>query len=120
VYTVSVSPISSRKSLLDHNIFTSIPANYGTSILAGYAIGARLEFMLTSVAFAVGVASVPMVGMAIGADRVARARRITWTAGIVSFVSVGLIGTLIAIFPGLWVEIFTRDAGVSAAGRLDM
>ena len=73
--------------------------------------------MLTSVAFAVGIASVPMVGMAIGADRIARARRIAWTAGLVSFVSVGVIGTLIAIFPDLWVEIFTRDAGVRAASR---
>ena len=58
-------------------------AQFGTEILAGYGIGARLEFMLTSIAFAVGIASVPMVGMAIGARRVARARRIAWTAGCV-------------------------------------
>ena len=35
-------------------------------------IGARLEIMLTSLAFAVGIASVPMVGMAIGGGQVAR------------------------------------------------
>jgi MATE family, multidrug efflux pump len=58
-----------------------------------------------------------MVGMAIGAGRIARARRIAWTAGLVSFVSVGLIGTLIVIFPDLWVDIFTRGAGVRAASR---
>jgi Na+-driven multidrug efflux pump len=58
-----------------------------------------------------------MIGMAIGAGRVARARRIAWTAGLVSFVSVGLIGTLIAIFPDLWVNIFTGDPGVRAASR---
>jgi len=34
-----------------------------------------------------------------------------------SFVSVGLVGTVIAIFPDLWVEIFTRDPGVRAASR---
>jgi Na+-driven multidrug efflux pump len=73
--------------------------------------------MLTSVAFAVGIASVPMIGMAVGAERIARARRIAWTAGLLSFASVGLIGTLIAIFPDLWVEIFTRDPGVRAASR---
>jgi len=55
--------------------------------------------------------------MAIGAGRVARARRIAWTAGMVSFVSVGLIGTFIAIFPDLWVNIFTSDPGVRAASR---
>jgi Na+-driven multidrug efflux pump len=92
-------------------------AQFGTEILAGYGVGARLEFMLTSVAFAVGIASVPMIGMAVGAERVARARRIAWIAGCVSFVSVGLVGTVIAIFPDLWVEIFTKDPGVRAASR---
>ena len=47
--------------------------------------------MLTSVAFSVGIASVPMIGMAIGAEKIARARRIAWTAGLISFVSVGAI-----------------------------
>src|SRR5437660_789943 len=113
----AVSCFSPLQSVLSISIFTHMLAGFGTQILAGYGIGARLEFMLTSVAFAVGIASVPMVGMAIGADRIARARRIAWTAGLVSFVSVGVIGTLIAIFPDLWVEIFTRDAGVRAASR---
>ena len=43
--------------------------------LAGYGIGARLEFLLIPVVFAVGVASVPMVGMAIGARDIERGRR---------------------------------------------
>src|SRR6202140_3787864 len=73
--------------------------------------------MLTSIAFAVGIASVPMVGFAIGARRVARARWIALIAGCVSFVSVGLVATVIAIFPDLWVDIFTRDPGVRAASR---
>jgi Na+-driven multidrug efflux pump len=58
-----------------------------------------------------------MVGMAIGAGRVARARRIAWIAGCVSFASVGVIATIIAIFPDLWVNIFTNDPGVRAASR---
>src|ERR1700726_3201383 len=113
----AVSCLSPLQSVLTISIFTHLLAGFGTKILAGYGIGARLEFMLTSVAFAVGIASVPMVGMAIGAGRVARARRIAWTAGSVSFISVGLIGTLIAIFPDIWVNIFTGDPGVRAASR---
>src|SRR6266700_2491805 len=113
----AIACFSPLQSVLTISIFTHMLAGFGTEILAGYGIGARLEFMLTSVAFAVGIASVPMVGMAVGADRIARARRIAWTAGLVSFVSVGLIGTLIAIFPDLWVNIFTGDAGVRAASR---
>ena len=112
-----VSCFSPLQSVLTISIFTHMLAGFGTAVLAGYGIGARLEFMLTSVAFAVGIASVPMIGMAIGAERVARARRIAWTAGLVSFVAVGVIGTFIAIFPDLWVNIFTDDPGVRAASR---
>src|SRR6267378_6479671 len=113
----AVSCLSPLQSVLTISIFTHMLAGFGTAILAGYGIGARLEFMLTSVAFAVGIPSVPMIGMAIGAGRIARARRIAWTAGSISFVSVGLIGTFIAIFPDLWVNIFTDDASVRVASR---
>src|SRR5262249_43637763 len=92
-------------------------ASFGTEVLAGYGIGARLEFLLTSVSFSFGIASVPMIGMAIGAQRIARARKIAWTAGTVSFVAVGAIATFIAIFPDLWVNIFTDDAAVRATSR---
>jgi len=113
----AISCFSPLQSVLTISIFTHMLAGFGTEILAGYGIGARLEFMLTSVAFAVGIASVPMIGMAVGAKRIARARRIAWTAGSVSFVCVGAIATIIAIFPDLWVDIFTGDAGVRAASR---
>jgi MATE family, multidrug efflux pump len=112
-----VSCFSPLQSVLTISIFTHMLARFGTEILAGYGIGARLEFMLTSVAFAFGIASVPMVGMAIGAGREVRARRIAWTAGCVSFIGVGAVATIIAIFPDLWVDIFTGDAGVRAASR---
>jgi Na+-driven multidrug efflux pump len=108
---------SPLQSVLTITIFTHMLAQFGTEILAGYGIGARLEFMLTSIAFAVGIASVPMVGMAIGAQLIVRARRIALIAGCVSFVSVGIVGTVIALFPDLWVDIFTRDPGVRAASR---
>ena len=113
----AVSCFSPLQSVLTVSIFTQMLAGFGTEILAGYGVGARLEFMLTSIAFAVGIASVPMVGMAIGARKVARARRIALTAGCVAFVSVGLVATVIAFFPDLWVNIFTRDPGVRAASR---
>src|SRR5438105_15833872 len=92
-----ISCFSPLQSVLTISIFTHMLASFGTEILAGYGIGARLEFLLTSISFSIGIASVPMVGMAVGAERIARARKIAWTAGFVSFVSVGAIATLIAI-----------------------
>ena len=113
----AVSCFSPLQSVLTISIFTHMLAGFGTEILAGYGIGARLEFLLTSVSFAIGIASVPMVGMAVGARLIARARRIAWTAGSVAFVSVGAIATLVALFPDIWVNIFTDDASVRAASH---
>src|SRR6202048_4734377 len=62
----AISCLSPLQSVLTISIFTHLLANFGTAVLAGYGIGARLEFMLTSVSFAVGIASVPINGLAIG------------------------------------------------------
>jgi Na+-driven multidrug efflux pump len=113
----AVSCFSPLQIMLTVTILTHLLANFGTEVLAGYGIGARLEFMLTSLAFAVGIASVPMIGMAIGAGRIARARRIAWTAGGVSFAAVGLFGGFFAVFPDIWVNLFTDNAAVRAASR---
>src|SRR5262249_2783963 len=113
----AIACFSPLQSVLTISIFTHMLAKFGTPILAGYGIGARLEFMLTSIAFSVGIGSVPMIGMAIGAGRVARARRIAWIAGIVAFIAVGSLASSIAIGPALWVNIFTDNAAVRAASR---
>lgn len=110
-----LSPLQTVGAIL---ILTAIAARFGTETLAGYGIGSRVEFLLVPVAFAVGVAALPMVGIAIGANQVARARRVAWTAGVMGGGGLGLIGVLLAIAPGLWVSIFTRDPGVAAAAEL--
>src|SRR3984893_18754922 len=57
------SPI---QSVLTISIFTHMLAGFGAAVLAGYGIGARLEFLLTSLSLSFGIASVPLLGMAIG------------------------------------------------------
>jgi putative MATE family efflux protein len=114
----AVAAFSPLQAVLTVLILTSVVAGFGTEALAGYGIGARLEFLLVPIVFAVGVASVPMVGMAIGAGDVARARRVAWTAGGVAAIAVGLIGAVVAIWPDLWSGLFTRDPGVRAAANL--
>jgi Na+-driven multidrug efflux pump len=98
-------------------VVTSLVAAHGSDALAGYGIGSRLEFLLVPIAFGVGVAAVPMVGMAIGAGDVARARRVAWTAGAVSATLLGSIGLLLMAAPDLWVTWFSRDAAVLAHAR---
>src|SRR3954465_13920458 len=111
----AVACLSPLQSVLTILIFTKILAGFGTETLAGYGLGSRLEFLLIPISFAFGVASVPMVGMAIGAGLVARAPRVAWTAGAASALSVGLVGLVVALKPTLWISLFTSDAGVTAA-----
>ena len=113
----AVSCLSPLQTVLTILIFTKILASFGTETLAGYGMGSRLEFLLTPIAFAFGVASVPMVGMAMGAGLVTRARQVAWTAGAASSLIVGLIGVIVAIWPALWVSLFTSDPGVTAAAN---
>jgi putative MATE family efflux protein len=113
----AISCLSPLQSVLSILIFTKILAGFGTVTLAGYGMGSRLEFLLIPIAFAFGVASVPMVGMAMGAGLVKRARRVAWTAGAAAGITVGLVGLIVAIDPALWVSLFTRDPGVTAAAN---
>ena len=110
----AVSCLSPLQTVLTIVIFTKILAGFGTTVLAGYGIGSRLEFLLIPIAFAVGTASIPMVGMAMGAGLVARARRVAWIAAAAAGVVVGLI---VAINPALWASLFTSDPGVTEAAH---
>lgn len=110
-----ISPIQSVATVL---VLTRLVAHFGVPALAGYGIGARLEFLLIPIAFAIGVACVPMVGMAIGAGDVARARRVAWTGGLMSAALLGAVGLFFAIFPQLWSRLFTHDVAVLESARL--
>ena len=106
----AIACFSPLQSVLTISIFTHMLAKFGTAILAGYGIGARLEFLLTSIAFC--------VRHRLGADdrhggrrrphrprpahrldrggerlRLRRCDRRAWSRS----------------FPDLWVNIFTRQ-----------
>lgn len=114
----AVSMVSPLQSVLTILLLTGFVARLGPLPLAGYAIGQRLEFLLIPISFGIGVAALPMVGMAMGAGQVARARRVAWTAGAVSAANLGVIGLAVALVPDLWAALFTQDAAVLAHARL--
>ncbi len=108
----AVACLSPLQSVLTMLLLAGFVARLGVLPLAGYAIGQRLEFLLSTIAFGVGLASVPMVGMAVGAGLIDRARRIAWTAGALSAFNLGVVGLLVAFNPDLWAAMFTQDAAV--------
>jgi len=111
----AVACLSPLQTVLTILVLTRLVAHFGTDALAGYGIGTRLEFLLVPIAFAVGVASVPLVGMAIGAGHIERARRAAWVAARVAFAMLGTLGLLLALLPDLWSGLFTQDTAVLAS-----
>ena len=87
--------------------------------LAGYGLGARLEFLMIPVIFGIGAAMTAMVGANMGAGQVDRALRVAWTGSCAAAVIVGGIGLLLAVFPDLWLGMFLDPSNTGAldAGR---
>jgi putative MATE family efflux protein len=103
-----LSPLQSTTTVM---VLTALVARFGVEAVAGYGIGARLEFLLIPLAFSVGVASLPMVGVAIGAGQIDRAKRVAWTSAAVAAAALGLVALIFAIWPHLWAKLFTHAPG---------
>jgi Na+-driven multidrug efflux pump len=111
-----IACISSLQAALTVTVISGFVAGYGTAALAGYGIGTRLEFMQVPLIFAVGTTLVAMVGANVGAGNWARARRIAWTGGLAAAALSGAIGVVTALFPAVWVGLFTDQEEVIETG----
>ena len=100
-------------------MMTGLVGRFGAGALAGYGLGARLEFLMIPVVFGIGVAMTAMVGANIGAGRTDRALRVAWTGSGAAAIIVGSIGLLLAVFPDLWLGMFLEPSNTAAldAGR---
>jgi len=97
-------------------VLTGIAGHLGREVAVGYAMGARLEYILIPLAFGVGTAIVAMVGTNWGAKQYRRACQIAWTGGAAVGAACASIGMIAALVPGLWMGLFTSDAGIVDAG----
>ena len=98
-------------------ILTGLVGPFGSLALAGYGVGARLEYLQIPLVFGMGSALVTMVGTNIGAGQHARARRIMWSGAAVATLLTGSIGLTAALAPDLWLGLFSQDPDVLATGR---
>jgi putative MATE family efflux protein len=99
-------------------LLTGIAGQMGREAAVGYAMGARLEYVLQPVAFGFGTALVAMVGTNWGAGQYRRAREIAWTGAATVATLCGTIGLIVAFQPGLWIGLFSNDADVARLGTL--
>jgi len=97
-------------------VLTSLVGPFGIFALAGYGLGARLEYLQIPLVFGFGAALVTMVGTNIGAGYLARARRVAWVGAGLAAAVTGSIGLLGAVFPHLWLGLFSTHPEVLSVG----
>jgi Na+-driven multidrug efflux pump len=97
-------------------LLTALVGPFGPAALAGYGMGARLEYLLIPLVFGLGSGLVTMVGTSVGAGQPARAERVAWVGAGLAAGLTGTIGLLAAVFPGAWLGLFSTDPHVLAAG----
>lgn len=98
-------------------VVTGLIGREGDAAIAGYGIGSRLEYMLIPISFGIGATLTALVGTNIGARQYARAQRLAWTGAIMAGGIAAVIGVVVAIWPDLWLGLFTADPRALASGR---
>ena len=111
-----LSTVMTLQSSLAVVIVTGLAGGYGSLVLAGYGIGARLDSLLVPPLFGLGAATVTMVGINIGAGQGRRAERITWLGVLIAALALEAIGLLVACYPKVWLGLFSDDGAVLKAG----
>lgn len=97
---------------------TAAVGGFGAAAIAGYGIASRIDYLQIPVIFGLGTAMVTMVGINVGAGRMARARRIAWTGALLAFATTATVGVIAAIFPQAWMSLFSADPQVQELGAL--
>jgi MATE family, multidrug efflux pump len=95
---------------------TAVAARLGRDVAIGYAMGARLEYVLQPVAFGFGTAIVAMVGTNWGAKQHRRANQIAWIGAATVGAACASIGLIVALLPDWWMGLFTNDAEIIRIG----
>lgn len=112
----AIACLSSLFTSLTIVLVTGLVGRFGAETLAGYGLGARLEFIMVPAVFAIGGAMTAMVGTNVGAGNWPRARRIAWTGAALAAGLTGTVGFVFGLFPQAWIGLFSQDPGVHAAG----
>jgi putative MATE family efflux protein len=111
-----VSAVGTVVANLTVMVTTGLVGAHGRDAIAGYGLASRLDYLLIPLLFALGTASVTMVGINVGAGRAARAAKIAWAGALLSTLTTAAIGLAAATFPGAWLHLFSSDAGVVEYG----
>jgi putative MATE family efflux protein len=99
-------------------LVTAAVGRFGIDAIGGYGTASRLDYLLIPILFGLGTAILTMVGTNIGAGHIDRAKKIAWFGTAVSVIFTEAVGLLVAIFPWLWIGLFSHDSAVLGTGSL--
>ena len=99
-------------------VLMGIVAGFGTSAVAAYGIGLRLQMIVLMPAFAVANAASTLVGQNLGALKPRRAFKIAWIATGMDMIVMGLAGIIFFIFAPWLISIFNSQAEVIQMGTV--
>lgn len=113
----AVGAISSVQTTITIVLATALVASTaGIEAVAGFGTGARLEYLLIPLIFGLGAPIVALVGTNIGAGQRDRALRIAFTGGAIAFAMTQTIGLAAALWPEVWLGLFSTEPGMVATG----
>jgi putative MATE family efflux protein len=115
-----ISVPSAANTMLSNMTFivlTALVAPFGVAATAGYGAAGRLEYLLIPVVFGVGSALVPLIAASDGAGNDERLRSLTRVGVLLGAGPCAAIGVAVALFPSVWMGLFTADADVGEFGR---
>jgi putative MATE family efflux protein len=111
----SLAAVGTSLSNITLTLITGAAGVFGVAAIAGYGIATRLDSMLIPILFGLGSGVVTMVGAALGAGDVVRARKVTLIGAAIGAAVSGIVGTFLAVYPDLWSGLFTSDPLVHAS-----
>ena len=93
-----------------------IMAEFGSAAIAGYTIAIRILIFILLPSWGLSNAAATLVGQNLGAEQPDRAEQSVWKAGKINVIFLGLIGVVFFLFPGFFIELFTKEQAIVSNG----
>jgi putative MATE family efflux protein len=93
---------------------------FGSEVVAGYTIAIRIIGFTILPSWGISNASSTLVGQNLGAKKPDRAERAVWVTGFVNMILLGVIGTILVLFPESFIRLFVQGENVVRSGVLGL
>jgi len=90
-------------------LFIAVITAYGTTQLAGYQVGLRIEGIAFMPGFGFAIASMALVGQSLGEKDKQKAFNMGIISGRIAYMFMGSVGVILIVFPEFLVGFFTQD-----------